>query len=45
MGCRMTRGHPPVVAIMEAMHHAARIGFQVIGVNAPWIPYDFMANP
>ena len=39
----MTRGHPPVVAIEEAMHYAERIGFQVIEVHAAWLASDFMA--
>ena len=42
-GCRVTRGHPPVVAIAEGMHYAERIGFQVIVVYASWRPCDFMA--
>lgn len=32
-----------MVAIAEAMHYAERIGFSVIGVNAAWLPCDFMA--
>ena len=39
----MTRGHPPVVAIAEAMHYAERTGFSVIRVHALWLPCDFMA--
>jgi len=39
----MTRGHPPVVAIAEAMYYAERIGFLVIEVHAPWLASDFMA--
>ena len=39
----MTRGHPPVVAIREAMHHAERIGYLVSGVNSRTLPCNFMA--
>lgn len=39
----MTRVHPPVVAIAEAIHYAGRIGSQVIEVIAAWLPCDFMA--
>jgi len=39
----MTRGHPPVVAIEEAMHYAERIGFMVIGVYSCWPAFAFMA--
>jgi len=39
----MTRGHPSLVAIEEAMHHAERLGYLVSGVNAARIPCDFMA--
>jgi len=37
-GCRMTLGHPPWVAIEEAMHHAERIGYIVPGMNSARIP-------
>ena len=40
---RMTRGHPPWVAIEEAMHHAERLGYLVSGVNSRTFPCDFMA--
>lgn len=39
----MTRGHPPVVAIAEAMHYAERIGYLVSGVNSRTLPCNFMA--
>ena len=39
----MTRGHPPWVAIEEAMHHAERLGYLVSGVNSRTLPCDFMA--
>ena len=39
----MTRGHPPWVAIEEAMHHAERLGYLVSGVNSRTFPCDFMA--
>jgi len=42
-GCRMTRGHPPWVAIEEAMHHAERLGYLVSGVNTKTLPCNFMA--
>jgi len=38
----MTRGHPPRVAIAEAMRYAPWFGFLVVAVNAPWLPCDFM---
>ena len=39
----MTRGHPPWVAISEAMHHAERLGYLVSGVNSRTLPCNFMA--
>ncbi len=42
-GCSMSRGHPPLVAIEDAMHHAERLGYLVSGVNTARIPCDFMA--
>ncbi|MGV8128823.1 MAG: hypothetical protein ACP5NN_02880 [Methanolinea sp.] len=39
----MTRGHPPWVAIEEAMHHAERLGYLVSGVNTKTLPCNFMA--
>jgi len=39
----MTRGHPPWVAIEEAMHHAERLGYLVSWVNSRTFPCDFMA--
>ncbi len=34
----MTLGHPPWVAIEEAMHNAERIGYIVPGMNSARIP-------
>ena len=39
----MTRGHPPWVAIEEAMHHAERLGYLVSSVNSRTLPCNFMA--
>ena len=41
----MTRGHPPWVAIEEAMHHAERIGYLVPGMNTARIPSRFPGHP